>query len=75
MAAQVFGLEPVQLPETHASVWVQALPSLHIVPSLFAGFEHTPLVGLHVPALWHWSLAAHVTGFAPRQAPEMQASL
>jgi hypothetical protein len=32
---------------------VQALPSLHDVPSGAAGFEHMPFAGLHVPAVWH----------------------
>jgi hypothetical protein len=43
----------VQTPAWQVSVWVQALPSLHEVPSVFAGFEHTPVALLHVPAVWH----------------------
>jgi hypothetical protein len=35
------------------SLWVQALPSLQLVPFGFAGFEHCPLPGSQVPALWH----------------------
>jgi hypothetical protein len=47
------GLPPVQTPALHASVCVQASPSSHAVPSVFAGFEHVPSVGLQVPAVWH----------------------
>lgn len=38
---------------------MQAFPSLHGAPSVFAGFEHCPVEGSHVPATWHWSLALH----------------
>jgi hypothetical protein len=54
---------------------VHAFPSLHAVPLLAKGFEHTPLLVSHVPATWHWSLAAHVTGFEPAQAPFWQVSV
>jgi hypothetical protein len=57
------------------SLWVQALPSLHAVPFGFGGFEHAPVAGSHVPASWHWSDAAHVTGLAPMHAPFWQVSL
>jgi hypothetical protein len=40
---------------------VHALPSLHEVPFAATGFEHTPVLGLQVPATWHASLAVHVT--------------
>jgi hypothetical protein len=59
----------------HASVCVQALPSLQVVPSGALGFEHMPLFGLHVPATWHASLAVQVTGFEPVQTPAWQVSL
>jgi hypothetical protein len=48
---------------------VQAFPSLHDVPFGAAGFEQSPVAGLHVPATWHASLAVHVTGFDPTHAP------
>jgi hypothetical protein len=32
------------------------------------GLEHAPVAGLQVPAVWHASLAVHVTP-APLQAP------
>jgi len=48
---------------------VQALPSLHTVPFVAVGFEHAPVLGLHVPTTWHWSLAEHATGLTPVHAP------
>jgi len=45
------GFAPVQVPDWQVSVCVQALPSLQAVPSAFAGFEQTPVVGSHVPAV------------------------
>ena len=51
------------------------MPSLHAVPLAFAGFEHAPVAGSHVPARWHWSCAVHVTGFAPTHVPAWQVSL
>src|ERR1700722_5100462 len=37
------------------------------------GFEQTPLVGSHVPAVWHESSAVHVTG-VPAQVPLVHTS-
>jgi hypothetical protein len=74
-AAQVTGLAPVQAPAWHVSAWVQALPSLHEEPLAFAGFEQTPVALLHVPAVWHWSAAAQVTGLAPVQVPAWHESV
>jgi hypothetical protein len=51
---------------------VHALPSLQLVPFVATGFEQAPLVGSHVPATWHWSIAAQTTGFDPVQAPLWQ---
>src|SRR5262245_62761026 len=62
-------------PAWQESAWVQALPSLQLEPSALAGFEHTPVCGSQVPALWHWSLAVQVTGFVPTQVPALQESL
>jgi hypothetical protein len=46
LAVQVTGFEPMQTPDTHVSVRVQALPSLQGVP--FRGvFTHIPVVLLH----------------------------
>src|SRR5262245_35629379 len=36
-AAHVTGFDPTQVPAWHASVCVQALPSLHAVPSVLLG--------------------------------------
>jgi hypothetical protein len=52
-AEQVTGLAPVQVPDWHVSVCVQALPSEQELPLAFAGLEHAPVVVSHVPALWH----------------------
>ena len=67
-------LPAVHAPDWHVSPLVQALPSLHVVPSLAAGFEHMPSAGLHVPATWHESLAVH-TFAVPPQVPLVQTSL
>src|SRR3989449_1055632 len=61
-AVQTTGLPPVQSPLWQVSVWAQALPSPPVLPSVFAGFEHVPVAGLQVPALWHWSEATQATG-------------
>jgi hypothetical protein len=37
------------VPARHTSPVVQALPSLQVLPSGFAGFEHTPVAGSQVP--------------------------
>src|SRR5438093_2668162 len=50
-ALQATGLEPMQVPLWQVSVCVQALPSLHAVPSVLAGSEHAPVAGLQVPAV------------------------
>jgi hypothetical protein len=44
---------PPQVPPVQLSPLVHAFPSLHPVPSAFAGFEQTPVPVLHVPATWH----------------------
>jgi hypothetical protein len=54
---------------------VQALPSLHDAPFALAGFEHTPVLVLHVPASWHWSCAAHTTGLDPVHTPDWHVSV
>ena len=74
-AVQTTGFEPVQVPDWQVSVWVQGLPSLHVVPFAFAGFEHTPVEVLQIPSVWHWSDAEQTTGFAPLQTPDWQVSV
>jgi hypothetical protein len=54
--------------ETHA-------PPIEQKPALSVGAEHTPVLVLHVPAVWQESGAVHVTGFEPVQAPLSQASV
>jgi hypothetical protein len=54
---------------------VHAFPSLHAAPLLAVGFVHAPVLALHVPATWHWSLAVQVTGLEPAHAPFWQASV
>ena len=51
-AAHVGGAPPVHTPLTQLSFVVQALPSLHVVPSS-GGIEQVPVAWLHVPAPWH----------------------
>jgi len=75
LAVQVTGLPLVHEPAWQVSSCVQAFPSLHVEPSGLAGLLHAPLAVSHVPASWHWSLAVHVTGFAPVQAPAWQVSV
>ena len=65
----------MQVPLSHASLWVQAFPSVHAVPSGTGGFEHVPVAGSHVPAAWHWSAAVQVTGLLPAQVPLWQLSV
>src|SRR5438094_920077 len=74
-AMQVTGLEPVHIPLWQVSVWVQALPSLHAVPFVFGGLEHTPVLVLQVPTSWHWSDAVQTTGLEPVQVPLWQVSV
>jgi hypothetical protein len=62
---------PEQVPLWQTSLLVHELPSLHVLPFGFVGFEQTPAE--QTPALWHWSLAVHTTG-VPVQAPPLQTS-
>jgi hypothetical protein len=74
-AVHTSGVPAVQVPVWHVSLCVQALPSLHAVPFVAAGFEHVPFAGLQVPTTWHWSDAVQVTGFAPVQVPPWHVSV
>jgi hypothetical protein len=74
-AEHTTGLAPVHAPPWQVSVCVQAFPSLQLVPLDFAGFEHAPVAVSQTPAMWHWSKAAHTTGFAPVQVPDWHVSL
>src|SRR5438552_303223 len=68
-------LVPMQLPAWQVSVCVQASPSEQALPSALSGLEHVPFAGSQTPAAWHWSRAAHTTGFVPVQVPAWQASV
>jgi hypothetical protein len=50
---QLIAAPPPQVPFWHVSPVVHMLASLHGVPGVLTGFEHVPVVGLQVPALWH----------------------
>jgi hypothetical protein len=69
------GLEPTHVPFTQASLCVHALPSEQAVPFGAFGFEHTPVLGLHVPASEHCPADVQTTGFDPTHVPLLQASL
>jgi hypothetical protein len=71
---QTTGFEPTHAPLWQESLCVQAFPSLHVVPFAAAGFEHVPVLELHVPATWHGSLAVQVTWLAAVQTPAWQES-
>src|SRR5439155_1018314 len=74
-AVQTTGLLPVHTPLWQVSVCVQALPSLHAVPFVFGGLEHTPVVVLQVPTSWHWSEAVQTTGLLLVHTPFWQVSV
>ena len=69
LAVHVTGLLPVHVPLWQVSVCVHAFPSLHDVPLATTGFEHAPVLGLHVPAVWHVSLAVQTTAGPGVQTP------
>ena len=69
------GLLPVHTPYWQVSVRVHGVPSMHVVPFAFAGFEQSPVAGSHVPTLWHWSRATHTTGLTSVQTPLWQVSV
>jgi hypothetical protein len=71
LAMQVVGVPVMHTPPLHAMVPVQAFPP-QPVPSVAAGFEQVPVLGLHTPATWQSSLAVHTTGLDPAHAPLLQ---
>src|SRR5258705_347564 len=52
-AVHVTGLPLLQAPSWQVSACVQALPSLHALPSGMSGFEQTPVAASQTPAEWH----------------------
>src|SRR5882672_5308152 len=72
---QMTGLAPVQVPAWQVSTWVQALPSVQVVPSgLGVAAEQVPVPGLQVPGSWQASEAVQTMGLAPVQTPAWQVS-
>src|SRR3989441_12995793 len=59
-AVQVTGLLPTQLPLWQVSVWVQALPSLHAVPSAWMGLEQLAVLVPHQASTTPCSPAARL---------------
>jgi hypothetical protein len=68
-ATQTTPAEGVQLPFWHASPVVHGLPSSHLTPFCLLGLEQIPVLVLHTPLSWHWSLGLQLTGAEPTQAP------
>ena len=67
---QITGFEPTHDPAWQVSVCVQALLSLHAVPSAFGvAAEHKPVSGMHVPGSLHWSPFVQITGPEPTHEP------
>src|SRR5262249_4211430 len=60
-AVQTAGLIPSPRPSRQTATTVQALPSLHVVPSTNGVCAHWPVAESQA-ALWHWSLARQTTG-------------
>jgi hypothetical protein len=69
IGTQRTGLDPVHCPTRHVSVCVHGFPSSQPVPSALAGVEQAPVAGSQVPASWHWSGVAQVTGVVPIHVP------
>jgi len=60
---------PPQTPVVHVVLFVQALPSSHVVPfGLFVGVGQ-PVAGTQVPASLHEFVVVHVTAVPPPQTP------
>ena len=64
-----------QAPDLQASFNVQALSSLHEVPSARFVWEHTPVPGSHFPSVFHWEAAGQTTGLAPLHVPSWHVSV
>jgi hypothetical protein len=73
-AVQVTGV-PTHRPLWHVSLWVQGSVSSHGAPSLPTGFEHVPVAGSHVPAVWHASEAEQLTESPPTHTPAWHVSV
>jgi len=54
---------------------VHALPSLQVLPLAFAGFEHVPVAGSQVPAVWQLVGGGAGDGVAAGADPLLQVSV
>jgi hypothetical protein len=68
------------MPARHVPVWqlsptVHRLPSSQGVPLSLDGLVQVPVIGLQVPAVWHWFGIGQVTGLVPLQVVPMQTSV
>src|SRR5436853_336588 len=68
------GFPPVHTPVSQASERVQALASVHALPSGLAGFEHATGTGSRGAGVWHWSGAVQTTEFLAVHTPVSKAS-
>jgi hypothetical protein len=71
-ALHTTGFDPTHVPAWQVFVCKHGLVPVQVAPSGFVGFEHFPVVGSHVPGVWHASEAAHTTGFDPTHEPAWQ---
>ena len=62
IARHTTGLEPTHLPAAHASLLVQAEPSLQVVPSKTGDALHLPVERSHTPTLQASSSWLQLTG-------------
>src|SRR5438034_410317 len=74
-AVHTTGFPPAQAPASQVSVCVPARRSSDRAPLSMGGLVQPPDAGLQTPAVWHWSVAVHTTGFPPTQAPAWQVSV
>jgi hypothetical protein len=73
---QSTGVPAVHWPATHVSLPLQRSLSAHDVPSVTLGYEHWPLLGLHVApvAVWHGGGLLHTTAVPAEHTPFWQVS-
>src|SRR2546429_9527769 len=62
-------------PDWQFFVLVRRPPSSTSFPSGTPFRAHAPVAGSQVPASWHWSAGAQVTGFVPLHSPAWQVSV
>jgi hypothetical protein len=69
LALHVTALPDWHTPAWHVSLCVHLSPSSQLELSVFLGLEQAPVEVSQVPAVWHWSLALHVTALLPVHTP------